>query len=140
MVTIDRSLLSLDVALDGYRGVLGLDGRQFDVFVKAWTGDWEAAWRKAGQGAELFLNRFAEIEAAVESQLAPELDHWTEEPATVAEITQRVVQSMKATAVVGLHADEQSARLYFDGPALVLGHHVEVALCGDGRLSVGLAG
>jgi hypothetical protein len=140
LVTIDRSLLSLDVSLDGYRGVLAVGGRQFDVFVKAWAGDWEAAWRKAEQGTELFLNRFAEIEAAVGTQLAPELDHWTEEPVTVAQITQRVVQSMQATAVVGLHADEQSARLYFDGPALVLGHRVEVALCEDGRLSVGLAG
>ncbi len=140
MVTIDRSLFVFDAALDGYRGRLTLDGRLFEVFVKAWSGNWEAAWGKAEQGARVFLKCVAEIETAVKTQLAPELDHWTEERITVAEITRRVMQTMRSTAVVGLHACEDSASLYFDGPALVLGHHVEVALCKDGTLSVGLAG
>jgi hypothetical protein len=140
LATIDRALCSFDANFGGYSGVVPLGGRRFDVFVKAWAGNWEAAWDKAEQGAGLLLYRFSEIEAAVASQLAPELDHWTDEPVTVAEITRRVVQSMQGTAVIGLHADEESARLYFDGPALVLGHQVEVALCRDGQISVGLAG
>jgi hypothetical protein len=138
--TIDRSLCSLDADLGGYSGVVALGGRRFDVFVKAWAGDWEAAWGKAEQGAELLLSRFPEIEAAVAAQLAPELDHWTAEPVTVAEITERVVRAMHGTAIVGLHASEDSASLFFDGPPLVLGHRVEVALCRDGQVSVGLAG
>ena len=47
MPTIDRSLCSLDADLGGYSGVVALGGRRFDVFVKAWAGDWEAAWGKA---------------------------------------------------------------------------------------------
>lgn len=90
MPTIDRSLCVLDADLGGYSGVVQLVGRRFDVFVKAWAGDWVAAWDKADQGVELFLSRPDEIEAAVASQLAPELDHWTAEPLSVAEITQRV--------------------------------------------------
>ena len=92
------------------------------------------------QGAELFLGRLSEIEAAVASQLAPELDHWTDEPVTVAKITEQVMRAMHGTAVIGLNANEESASLFFDGPALVLGHHVEVTLCRDGQVSVGLAG
>ena len=140
MATIDRSLCSFDAGLGGYSGVVALGGRRFDVFVKAWAGDWDAAWGKAEQGAELLLSRLPEIQAAVTSQLAPELDHWTDEPVTVAEVAERVVRAMQATAVVGLHASEESASLFFDGPALALGHQVEVALCRDGRLSAGLAG
>ena len=140
MASIDRSGFSFNADLGGYGGVVTLAGRRFDVFVKAWDGDWEAAWCKAEQGAELYLGRLPEIEAAVASQLAPELDHWTDEPITVAEITERVVQSMNGTAVVGLNANEDYASLFFDGPALVRGHHVEVALCRDGTVSVGLAG
>jgi hypothetical protein len=140
LATIDRSLITLDADLGGYSGVVTLSGRRFDVFVKAWVGDWEAAWVKAEQGAELLLSRLPEIEAAVASQLAQELDHWTAEPVTVDEITKRVMRSIQSTTVVGLHASEESALLFFDGPALVLGHHVEVALCRDGQLSVGLAG
>jgi hypothetical protein len=140
LATIDRNLCSFDADLGGYSGTVALDGQRFKVFVKAWAGDWEAAWAKAEQGAELFRSRFREIEAAIASQLAPELDHWTDEPVTVAEITQHVVRSMQGTAVIGLHATEESASLFFDGPGLVLGHQVEVALCPDGQLSLGLAG
>ena len=140
MATIDRGLFSLDADLGGYSGVVDLSGRRFDVFVKAWSGGWEAAWGKAEQGAELLLSRLSEIEAAVASQLAPELDHWTAEPVTIAEITQRVMRSIQATTLVGLHASEESASLFFDGPPLVLRHYMEVALCRDGQLSAGLAG
>lgn len=140
LATIDRGLFSFDADLGAYAGIVALGSRRFDVFVKAWAGDWVAAWGKAEQGAELLLTRLPEIEAAVASQLAAELAHWTDEPVTVTEITQRVMRSIQASAVVGLHANEDSASLFFDGPALVLGHHVEVALCRDGQLSVGLAG
>lgn len=140
LATIDRNLCSFDADLGGYSGVVALGGRRFDVFVKAWAGDWEAAWGKAEQGTELLLSRSPEIEAAVTSQLAPELDHWTDEPVTVADITEQVMRSIQATAVVGLNASEESASLFFDAPALVLGHHVEVALCKDGQVSAGLAG
>lgn len=140
MATIDRNLCSFDADLGGYAGVVDVGGRRFDVFVKAWAGDWEAAWGRAEQAAELLLSRPAEIEAAVALQLAPELDHWTAEPVTVGEITARVMLAAGATAVVGLRASEDSASLFFDGPALVLGHRVEVALCRDGQVSAGLAG
>ena len=140
MATIDRSLFSLDTGLGGYSGLVALGSHQFDVFVKAWGGDWEGAWGMTEQGAELLLNRLPEIEAAVASQLAPELDQSTEEPVTVAEITRRVMESVRATAVVGLHGTEQSASLYFDGPALVVGHYVEVVLSRGKQLLVGLSG
>ncbi len=140
MASIDRSVFSYDADLSGYSGAVALGGRRFEVFVKAWDGNWEAAWSKAEQGAELLLSRLPEIEAAVSSQLAPELDHWTDEPVTVDEITLRVMSSIQTTAVIGLNANEESASLFFEGPALVLGHHVEVALCRDGEVSAGLAG
>ncbi|MBL8794993.1 MAG: hypothetical protein JNM56_13875 [Planctomycetia bacterium] len=140
MASIDRSGLSFNTDLGGYAGMATLSGHRFDVFVKAWDGDWEAAWRKAEQGAALFLSRFHEVEAAVASELAPELDHWTDEPITAAEITERVSRAMHGKAVIGLHANEESASLFFDGPPLVLGHRVQVALCRDGQVSVGLAG
>jgi hypothetical protein len=140
LATIDRNLCLFKADLGGYAGVVELGGRRFDVFVKAWAGDWEAVWGKAEQGAELLLSRSPEIEAAITSQLAPELDHWTDEPMTVAEIAERVMRAVQATAVVGLNACEDSASLFFDGPALVLGHRVEVTLCRDGQVSAGLAG
>jgi hypothetical protein len=140
LASIDRDLCSFDADLGGYAGLVPIGGRRFKVFVKAWTGDWEAAWAKAEQGAELLLSRSPEIETAVASQLSPELDHWTDERVTLAEITERVMRAIQATAVVGLRASEESASLFFDGPALVRGHHVEVALCRDGQVSAGLAG
>lgn len=139
-MTIDRSLCPLDADLGGYAGVVEMGGRRFDVFVKAWAGDWEAAWGKAEQAVELLLSEPAAIEAAVAAQLAPELDHWTDEPVTVAEITEWVMRAAGATTIVGLNASEESASLFFDGPALVLGHRVEVAVCRDGQVSAGLAG
>lgn len=140
MASIDRSLCSFADDPGGYSGLVSLGGRRFNLFVKAWTGDWDAAWSKAEQAAELLLNRLPEIEAAVASELAPELDHWTDEPIAVTEITERVMRAVLETAIVGLHANEESASLFFDGPALVLGHQVQVALCRGGQLSVGLAG
>jgi hypothetical protein len=40
LTTIDRNLCSFDADLGGYSGLVALGGRRFEVFVKAWAGDW----------------------------------------------------------------------------------------------------
>ena len=140
MVEIDRSVFARDERLGGLSGRVLIQGRSFDVFVKSWDGDLEAAWTMPSRAADLFVNRFDEVETIIGSKLSPELDHWTDEPLTNEQITASVIAAIQGTVIIGLSANERSASLYADGPALVLGHGIEVTLANDGRLFVGLAG
>lgn len=140
MVDIDRSNFARDERLDGLSGRVVIQGRSFDVFVKSWDGDLEAAWAMASRAADLFLNRFGEIKTVIGSKLSPELDHWTCEPLTNEQITESVIAAIQGTERISLNASERSAELYADGPPLVLGHGIEVCLAKDGTLFVGLAG
>ena len=57
-----------------------------------------------------------------------------------AEIARRVVAAMRATKVIAVHADHESANLYFNGPRFVRGHKVEVTMAKGGKLYPKLAG
>jgi hypothetical protein len=58
----------------------------------------------------------------------------------VAEIARHVAEAMKATKVVSVHADHESANIYFNGPRFVRGHKIEVTMAKGGKLYVKLAG
>jgi hypothetical protein len=72
--------------------------------------------------------------------LATRLVMWIEMEMEIEEITRRVVEAMKATKVISLHADHESANVYFNGPRFARDHKIDVTMARGGMIYVKLAG
>jgi hypothetical protein len=140
MTVIDRSKCKHDEKFGAYRGRFAVDGKKFDAMVTVPEKRPERAWGVAEKAIDLVLNHFNTIEKEIEKGLAASLVMWIEKEVEVSEITRRVVEAMKATKVISVHADHASADIYFDGPRFVRGHKIEVTMTSRGKLYVKLAG
>jgi hypothetical protein len=124
----------------GVEGVFTAGGVRFHCCVKTEDADVERAWQNAEQLVRLVLDRFATIERRVRSDLAPDLDGWTSEKVSLAEVTRRTTAAMRASKEVILNVTDTDGEAIFDGPAIALGHAVSVVVDRAGRVvSVGLA-
>jgi hypothetical protein len=124
----------------GVEGVFTAGGRQFECYVLTRGTDMERAWRNAERAVRLVLDRFPTIERRVRSDLAPNLDHWTSERVSLAELTRRTVAAMRASKTVILQVRDTFSEAIFDGPDIALGHGVCVTVDTAGRIaSVSLA-
>jgi hypothetical protein len=124
----------------GVEGVITAGGTRFECCVQTEDADAERAWVNAERLVRLVLDRFATIERRVRSDLAPDLDHWTSEKLTLAELARRTAAAMRASRTVVLNVTDADSEAIFDGPDLALGHAVCVTVDKAGRIvSVGLA-
>ena len=137
---IDRTKLKHDEAFGALRGRFVVNGQKFEAIITVPEKRPERAWVVAERAVDLALNRFASIEKSVEKDLAPGLDMWFEKEIETKEIVRRLVEAIKATKVISLHADHEAANLYFNGPRFVRGHKIEVTLVKGGKVYVKLAG
>jgi hypothetical protein len=140
MAVIDRTKLKYDETFAAYRGRFAVDGRKFEAIIRVPKKQPERAWAATEKAVDLVLNRFPAIEKDIEKGLATRLVMWIEKEVEVSEVTRRVVEAMKATKIISLHADHESANLYFDGPRFVRGHKIEVTMAKGGKLYIKLAG
>jgi hypothetical protein len=140
MAVIDRTKLKHDETFGALRGRFVVDGQKFEAIITVPEKRPERAWAVAEKAVDLVLNRFAAIEKEIGKDLATRLDFWFENEVALQEVTRRVVEAMKATKVISLHADHESANLYFNGPRFVRGHKIEVTMAKGGKLYVKLAG
>jgi hypothetical protein len=140
MAVIDRTKLKYDETFAAYRGRFAVGGRKFEAIVTVPEARPERAWAVAEKAVDLVLSCFAAIEKDVAKNLAPRLVMWIEKEVEVAEIARRVVEAMKATKVISVHANHEHANIYFNGPRFVRGHKIEVTMVRGGKLYVKLAG
>src|SRR5262249_15506498 len=126
MAVIDRTKLNHDETFGALRGRFVVDGQKFEAIITVPEKRPERASAVDEKAVDLVLNRFAAVEKDIGKGLATRLDFWLEKEITVQEITRRVVEAMKATKVISLHANHESANLYFNGPRFVRGHKIEV--------------
>jgi hypothetical protein len=124
----------------GVEGVFTAGGTRFECCVKTVDADVERAWANAERVVRLVLDRFATIERRVRSDLAPNLDHWTSEKVSLAELTRRTAAAMRGSKTVVLNVTDAESEAIFDGPEVSLGHAVCVVMDRAGRIvSVDLA-
>ena len=124
----------------GVEGVFTVEGTRFHCCVRTKDADVERAWANAEQLVRLVLDRFATIERRVRSDLAPDLDLWTSEKISLAELTRRTTAAMRASKTVVLNVTDTESEAIFDGPDIALGHAVCVVVDKAGRVvSVHLA-
>ena len=140
VVVIDRRKLKYDDEFDAFRGKFRVGEQRFAGIVTVSEGHPERAWAVAEKAIDIVLNRFEKLEKVIHQKLSPELDNWIEKVMEADEVTRRVVEAMKRTLIIDVHADDDSANLYFKGPRFLLGHSVEVRISARGKVSVGLAG
>jgi hypothetical protein len=140
MTVIDHSKFKHDERFGAYCGRFAVDGQKFEAMVTVPEKRPERAWAVAEKAIDLVLRRFNTIEKEIEKGLATSLVMWIEKEVGVAEITRRVVEAMKATKVISVHADHAWADIYFNGPRFVRGHKIEVTMTSRGKLYVKLAG
>jgi hypothetical protein len=140
MAVIDRTKLKYDEKFEAYRGRFVAGGREFDAIVTVPKTRPERAWAVGEKAVELVLKRFSAIEKDIVKNLAARLVMWIEKEIEVAEIARRVVEAMKATRVISVHADHECANIYFNGPRFVRGHKIEVTMARGGKLFIKLAG
>jgi len=124
----------------GVEGLFTAGGMRFECCVKTEAADVERAWANAERVVRLVLDRFATIERRVRTDLAPNLDHWTSEKISLAELTRQTTAAMRSSKTVVLNVTDADSEAIFAGPDIALGHAVCVAVDKAGRItSVGLA-
>jgi len=140
MAVIDRTKFQRDDKLGAFRGRFAAGAQKFEAIVTVPGARPERAWAMAEKAVDLVRNRFTAIEKDVEKGLATRLVMWIEKEIEVAEVARRVVEAMKATKVISVHADHEYANIYFNGPRFARGHKIEVTMTRTGRLYTKLAG
>jgi hypothetical protein len=118
----------------GVAGVVTTGGKRFECSVKTESADVERAWENAELLLRLVLDRFATIERRVRSDLVPNIDHWTSEKVSLAELARRTTAAMRASKTVVLNVTDTDSEAIFDGPDFVRGHAVSVVVNKDGRI------
>jgi len=140
MAAIDRTKFKHDDTLGALRGRFDVGGQKFEAIITVPEARPERAWVIAEKAVDLVLNRFPAIAKDIETGLATRLVMWIEKEVEVAEIVRRVTEAMKGTKVISVHADHESANIYFNGPRFVRGHKIEVTMTKGGKLYTKLAG